>query len=349
MPTRYRAAFTLVELLVVIAIIATLMGLLLPAVLNARARARIHQCASNQEQLGKAILTYEMEKKHFPGYANAVRDRTSGNTVEISWAPYCCPISAATICGKAQASRRPTPTGVTAGAAAIGRPATRIQPASNASTYLYARPTHPWRTIRCRTWSTWVKGNRRYRVEHCRRCRLTTARLDADAYTTQRGLFRNYALWDAKASPPHLQPVKRVSMTDVRSPSRRPMIAESAYGFGSISAGYKSQHSTWNRDWTDHRVAGSRVTGVGSNQAVTAGLFGFLFWPQTNGATIPNVPVFRPTVNSMGAIIPIHPGVVNVVFCDGHSQQVFADPGSYSDDPDQYCGSYDWQDISSYP
>ena len=81
MATRYRAAFRSVELLVVIAIIATLVGLLLPAVLNARNTAHIPQCAHNEEQLGQAMLIYEMEAKQFPGYANNLHGRYVG------WAP----------------------------------------------------------------------------------------------------------------------------------------------------------------------------------------------------------------------------------------------------------------------
>src|SRR4051812_29568267 len=64
--TRHRLGLTLSELLVVVAIVATLMGIILPAIQRARHTADRFRCSSHLRQVGIALHQYHSDRRVFP-------------------------------------------------------------------------------------------------------------------------------------------------------------------------------------------------------------------------------------------------------------------------------------------
>ena len=257
--------FTLVELLVVVVIISMLVGLLLPAVMSARGRARIAQCTNNQKQLATAILGYETSKRRLPGYANTLHDSNDNADVAVGWIPVLLPFLDRNDLWKDDSGWR-----------------------SHANT---AKPLAPYIGLLVCPDVTQTSSDP-----------LLTYVVNVGSTTTcETGVFR-----DRTNSS-----VTQISLSDIPSASRRPMISESLFYPGGTTP-YNNRE--WNLTDTD----------------ATANNFGFT-WP--DDATIAHN-------TAISDVLPtIHPGIIIVTFCDGHTESIPAD------DPESTCDKFDYAPI----
>jgi prepilin-type processing-associated H-X9-DG protein/prepilin-type N-terminal cleavage/methylation domain-containing protein len=89
MRTRRPTLFTLIELLVVIAIIAILAAMLLPALAQARAKARSASCINNQKQIMLGVLMYTGDNNENGPNAGSATRTNAGGTFDACGGQIC--------------------------------------------------------------------------------------------------------------------------------------------------------------------------------------------------------------------------------------------------------------------
>ena len=91
---RNRRGFSLIELLVVVMIVFTLIAMLLPAMLHARAAAKRVQCQNNLKQVGLALHMYHSVNGSFPpGYLYRPGPEQQTNAAGFGWGSMILPYS----------------------------------------------------------------------------------------------------------------------------------------------------------------------------------------------------------------------------------------------------------------
>jgi len=296
--------FTLVELLVVIAIISILVGLLMPAVMAARERARIAQCTNNQKQLGLAVIQYEMTKKHLPGYVNLFYNPAASAVTQYtqeSWVPVLFPFMGRVDLWEGTTSNEGWRKGNQDSNHSPGYPLVPqvVCPDDSESGV-------EWRL-------TYVANLGLYNDIHTVPPAKTSGVVRP--YDNQLvGVFRDYFSHNVGSSTPINA---MISLSDIGTPSRTLMFAEK-----------KDEDPTMFREWPvgtfKTTVNGQELTDTTTSPNNAMQWFGFT-WPNTQPLTPQPTSGDLPTIQARTVnfdLPPLHPNIVVMTFCDGHVESV---------------------------
>jgi prepilin-type processing-associated H-X9-DG protein/prepilin-type N-terminal cleavage/methylation domain-containing protein len=86
---RFRRGFTLIEILTVIGIVVTLAGTIFAMLGSSKGRAKLVACATNLNQIGKAVVLYASDNDDFaPPFLNFPTDRSMGLYANVGDNPW---------------------------------------------------------------------------------------------------------------------------------------------------------------------------------------------------------------------------------------------------------------------
>lgn len=274
--------FTLVELLVVVVIIGMLAGMLLPALIGARGRARIIQCVNNQKEIGKAVLQYEGAKKRMPGYINRLGQHAVG------WVPVLLPYLGRMDLWEDGGWRGliQTPGTFTPQDVRMGQLVCPDADATQTCALTYVV-------------NTGIADD-------------TFMPLTPPAVPNDPAVFRNLVPTVLSSGTTVPRPI---TMTDIKSSSQRPMLSERQYTVNSSSPATGSADRVWNKTLD---LASFAVDDLKSKN-LTPFQLGF---PWVVRATTDTTLITVPFVNAAPQQTPIHRGIVIVTFCDGHTDSI---------------------------
>jgi hypothetical protein len=315
--------------MVVVTIIAMLTALLLPALNAARESARRATCINNQKNIGSAVLQYEGAKQQFPGYINQLMVPSYAPPYMVPPSPTPSPTSAAMgwfpvllpYLGRMDLWEGMSSSGGNGWRTGVPGLGAGVQ-----------MPTSGPETMVPR--GVFVRVNLAVcpddnATSPCALSYVVNVGTGWPTYdsATETGVFRNLALMTTTTPRP-------VSTSSVKSAAQRPMLSEAAYPMD-LPAARPSDFAdidTYMRRWyvcasiptaptaanPIPPFASANLNNSANNVYLTAQRFGFI-WTAATRVSAPFLPSTWLPQKTM------HPGIVIVTFCDGHTDALAED------------------------